>query len=101
MNTQNDKNLEALLPDIRIQAEPRVLLKPEDKSIHEIIQEESVNAEVVFMGLANPEKGEETAYAERLENLAGALPIVFFVKNSSLFVGDLLESSTLKESHPV
>lgn len=101
MKQETEKNLEELLPDIRIQAEPRVMIKPEDKSIHEIIQEESANAEVVFMGLADPEKGEEFAYAERLENLAGDLSTVFFVKNSSLFVGDLLESSTLKESYPV
>ena len=27
-----------------------------------------------------------------MERLAGDLPVVFFVKNSSLFVGDLLET---------
>ena len=37
------------------------------------------------------EAGEEEAYAERIERLAGDLPVVFFVKNSSLFVGELLE----------
>jgi len=90
---QTEKNLEEMLPDIRIQAEPRVIIKSEDKSILEIIQEESANAEVVFMGLADPDKGDEMAYAERLERLAGDLPTVFFVKNSTLFVGELLESS--------
>jgi potassium/chloride transporter 4/5/6 len=94
---QTKKNLEVLLPDIRIQAEPRIMILPEDKTVHEMIQEESANAEVVFMGLTNPETGKELEYAERLEKLAGDLPTVFFVKNSSLFVGELLESSTLKD----
>ncbi len=98
MKQQTEKNLEELLPDIRIQAEPRVIIKPEDMSILEIIQEESRDAEVVFMGLANPEKGSEMAYAERLEKLAGDLSTVFFVKNSTLFVGELLESSNSEDN---
>ncbi|MGD9345400.1 MAG: Na-K-Cl cotransporter [Candidatus Aminicenantes bacterium] len=98
MKQQTEKNLEELLPDIRIQGEPRVIIKPEDKSILEIIQEESRDAEVVFMGLANPEKGSEMAYAERLEKLAGDLSTVFFVKNSTLFVGELLESSNSEDN---
>jgi hypothetical protein len=98
MKQQTEKNLEELLPDIRIQAEPRVIIKPEDMSILEIIQEESRDAEVVFMGLANPERGSEMAYAERLEKLAGDLSTVFFVKNSTLFVGELLESSNAVEN---
>ncbi len=99
MKVQTEKSLDELLPDIRIQAEPRVILKPEDKSIQDIIQEESAQAEVVFMGLADPEEGAEEAYAERLEKLAGDLPVVFFVKNSSLFVGELLEGSSLEDEN--
>jgi amino acid transporter len=95
---QTERQLEELLPDIRIQAMPQVMIKSEGKSISEMIQEESANAEVVFMGLASPERGEESVYADRLEKLAGDLPTVFFVKNSSLFVGGLLESSTPKDT---
>ncbi|MBN1223846.1 MAG: Na-K-Cl cotransporter [Candidatus Aminicenantes bacterium] len=98
MKEQTEKHLEELLPEIRIDAEPNVIIKPEDMSVFDLIHEESANAEVVFMGLASTEKGEEKAYAERLEKLAGRLPTVFFVKNSSLFVGELLESSTLKDT---
>jgi hypothetical protein len=49
---KTEENLEELLPDIRIQVEPRAIIKPEDKSIQEMMQEESANAEMVFMGLA-------------------------------------------------
>jgi hypothetical protein len=53
----------------------------------------SAGAEAVFLGLADPDPGEEHEYAQRLENLVGDLPTVFFVKNSSLFIGGLLELS--------
>jgi len=88
---QTESFLKQLIPEIRIEAEPRVIIKPRDRSVTELIHELSAEAEAVFLGLATPEPGEEAAYAERLENLAGDLPTVFFVKNSSLFVGGLLE----------
>jgi len=89
---QTRSYLEKLAPQIRIDAEPRVVVKRKDRSIAELIQTESTAAEVVFLGLATPDPGDEAAYAERLENLAGDLPTVFFVKNASLFIGELLEA---------
>jgi potassium/chloride transporter 4/5/6 len=97
MKAQTEKYLNKLIPEIRIEARPRVILKPEDKSVHELIQQESADAEVVFFGLAVPDKGDEEEYAHRLQELAGELPTVFFVKNSSMFVGELLEQSTDEE----
>jgi len=93
MVEQTERNLATLIAEIRIHAEPKVILKPKDKSVRDLIHEESADAEVVIFGLAMPEIGEEEAYAERLEDLAGDLPTVFFVKNSSMFIGDLLKPS--------
>jgi len=90
MEGQTEKFLERLIPQIRIDAEPEVILKPKDVSVAEVIQKESADAEVVFLGLATPEEGEEGKYAERLDALAGDLPTVFFVKNASCFIGGLL-----------
>lgn len=90
--TRTESYLKKLIPDIRIEAEPHVIIKPKELSVSELIQRESAQAEVVFLGLATPNPGEESAYAERLEKLAGDLPVVFFVKNASMFVGELLES---------
>lgn len=95
--TQTETYLRKLIPEIRIQAEPRVVIKPKDVNVQDLIQAESKNADVVFMGLATPAPGEEEAYAERLQRLAGGLPSVFFVKNSSMFRGELLEP---KETEP-
>ncbi len=91
MKTRTETYLSKLLPEIRIMAEVRVVLKPRDTTITELIQRESAEAAAVFLGLQVPDMGKEEAYAERLDRLAGNLPVVFFVKNSSLFVGDLLE----------
>jgi amino acid transporter len=92
MKTRSETYLSNLLHDIRIDATPKVIIKPKDITIPELIQRESENAEVVFLGLATPQPGEEAEYAARLESLAGDLPVVFFVKNASLFIGELLES---------
>lgn len=83
--------LKTMLKEIRIDAEYDVFIKPEDKSIAELIQSRSAQADVLFLGLAIPEAGGELEYYNRLETLVGDIPVVFFVKNSCLFVGKLLE----------
>jgi hypothetical protein len=93
MKTQTEYYLGQLIPEIRIEAEPRVILKPKDKTVIELIHTESADADVVIFGLATPGTGEEESYAERLEEIAGELPTVFFVKNSSMFIGELLKPS--------
>ncbi|MHA1569863.1 MAG: Na-K-Cl cotransporter [Alphaproteobacteria bacterium] len=90
--------LEKLIPEIRIEAEVKVIVKPEGRSVRELIHEQSADAEVGFLGLASPEKGEEEAYAQRMEELAGDLSTVFFVKNSSMFVGQLLDTGVDDDS---
>jgi len=58
--------------------------------VADVIRSESKDAEVVMLGLATPERGKEAEYAQRLEALSEGLTNVFFVKNASLFVGDLV-----------
>jgi len=91
-----ERYLESMLRDIRIEAECDVFIKPSDSSISEIIQSRSAEADAVFLGLATPEPGQELEYVGRLESLVGELPVVFFVKNSCLFVGKLLEPEELE-----
>ena len=85
-----EDNLKRIISSIRIDAKPQVIIKPEDKTAIEMIHLESSEADVVFFGLASPEEGDEMKYAERLEELSADLPAVFFVKNSSMFIGELL-----------
>jgi hypothetical protein len=91
-----ERYLESMLRDIRIEADCDVFIKPTDSSIGELIQSRSAGADAVFVGLAIPEPGQELEYVNRLESLVGELPVVFFVKNSCLFVGKLLEPEELE-----
>ena len=91
MKTQTETFLSKLIPEIRIEADIKVIVKPKETSVRDLIHQESRDAEVVFFGLALVEQGEEETYADRLEDLAGDLPTVFFVKNSSLFIGELIK----------
>ena len=88
--------LEQMLKDIRIEADCDAFIKPDDLSISELIQSRSASADAVFLGLAVPETGNELEYVTRMETLAGDFPVVFFVKNSCLFVGKLLEAEELE-----
>jgi potassium/chloride transporter 4/5/6 len=91
----SERYLEAMIKDIRIEADFDVFIKPANETISELIQTRSASADAVFLGLATPESGREIDYVKRLESLAEELPVVFFVKNSSLFVGKLLEPEEL------
>ncbi|MEW6490875.1 MAG: hypothetical protein AB1578_23555, partial [Thermodesulfobacteriota bacterium] len=86
------RTLRRLLPELRIDADVEVVLRPPETSIRELIQAESRDADAVLLGLATPEQGKEEEYALRLAELADGLPTFFFVKNASLFVGELISA---------
>ena len=92
VTARTESNFEKLIPEFRINASHRTLLKSKDSTVAELIQAESAEADIVLLGMMTPAAGEEDAYAERMEALAGNLHVVFFVKNASLFTGELLDS---------
>ncbi len=103
MKAQTEHFLDRLIPEIRIAADIEVMVKPEAVAVRELIQERSASADLVILGLATPPEGEEEQYARRLFELVEGLPSFFFVKNSSLFVGDLItgeEAPGLKVTLP-
>ena len=65
-------------------------LRPEGQTVREMIQSQSADADLVFLGLSVPEAGGEAKAAEQLEAMAEGLRSVFFVKNSSPFGGELV-----------
>jgi len=97
MKGQTERFLAQLVPEIRIRAEVDVMLKQEDESVLEIMHRESAMADVVLLGLATPNEGDEESYAERLAELAEGLPTCFFVHNGSLFIGDLVTPEMPKD----
>ena len=93
MMDQTTRSLEEMLQASRIKARIEVTLRTEGTIIQTLIQEKSRDADIVFMGLWEPPKGEEMAYAHRLAGLIGDLPTVILVRNASPFAGQLLSSS--------
>lgn len=90
MKRQTERMLAELMRAVRIEAKVEVLIKPPDASVKDVIHAESGQADLVLLGLATPESGGEQAYADRLLEMAAGLRSFFFVKNSTLFMGDLI-----------
>jgi len=87
---ETERGLATMIPEARIAASTKVILKPEDRTVVDIMREESADADAIFMGMAEPAPGEEAAYATRLAEMIEGFPTVVLVKNSSMFVGELV-----------
>ncbi|MFQ5638311.1 MAG: amino acid permease [bacterium] len=83
-------SLSALIPETRIQAETEIIVKPRNQTIAQVIHNHSRNADLVFLGLMDPEPGKESQYTERLIELAQGLNTTVFVRNAGEFAGQLI-----------
>lgn len=84
------KRLSAMIPETRIRAETEVILKPPENTVMEIMHRESRNADIVFLGMMDPQPGDEPSYAGRLVDLASGLNTTVFVRNAGEFAGHLI-----------
>jgi len=82
--------LQKLVTDARIEAATDVIIKPQELSVAETMHRASRKADVVFLGLKIPERGQEGAYAERLMAMAEGFHATIFVRNSGRFAGELI-----------
>lgn len=87
---QSTSGLSLLLDRARIEAETKVFRRPQGETIQQIIQRESRDADVVFMGLREPRPGDEAAYIARVGELIGDLPTVVLVRAAGPFAGELI-----------
>ncbi len=85
-----EASLAKLIPEARIQAEAQIILKDAGESVPDIIHRQSHDADVVFLGLKEPEPGAEAAYAERLIALTEGLRTTIFIRNAGEFAGNLI-----------
>jgi 3-deoxy-D-arabino-heptulosonate 7-phosphate (DAHP) synthase len=83
-------SLAKLIPEARIEADAQVIVRPPDKSVIEIMHAQSQRADVVFLGLKNPDGGRESEYAQKLFEMAEGLNTTIFVHNASEFAGSLI-----------
>jgi amino acid transporter len=83
--------LAELLAETRIEADTEVLYEPDpDRDVADIMHGRSGQADAVFLGLMMPPYGDETRYADRLDQLASGFRTTIFVRNAGRFAGDLL-----------
>lgn len=85
-----EADLDRLLPSARIQARKQVILKPEGETVASIMARESAEAELVFLGLLEPDPGDEQEYGARLAEMTQSFSSVIFVRNAGEFVGSLV-----------
>lgn len=80
-----------MMVETRIPAESDVLVKEKNESYIDIMHEASKDADLVFMGLALPNAGDEKDFAERLEHVVSKLKATILVKCAESFAGQLIE----------
>lgn len=84
------KGLTAMIPQTRIHAKTEVIRKPPEMTVMSIMHRESQNADIVFLGMMEPQPGDESSYAERLVELASGFNTTVFVRNAGEFAGYLI-----------
>lgn len=87
---ERSRELDQLLPDVRIDVSVHVIEKPPERPVAAVIAEHSRDAQFVMLGLGTPPPGEEAAYAERLSSLLEGLPATLLVRNAGEFQGRLV-----------
>jgi len=90
MQDHTERTLRRMLEENRITARIEITPWDPEANVQALIQEQSKDADLVFLGLREPEEGDETAYAQRLARLVGDLPTVVLVRNAGVFAGQLL-----------
>ncbi|MDY6967186.1 MAG: amino acid permease [Spirochaetota bacterium] len=83
-------SLASLIPETRIKADTEVIVKPSNSTTIDIMHNYSKNADIVFLGLNDPEPGSESEYAQWLNKMISGFKTTIFVRNASEFAGDLI-----------
>ncbi|MHC4265952.1 MAG: APC family permease [Planctomycetota bacterium] len=92
------ESLKNLIETTRIRAEHDVIVLEHERSVIETMHERSREADVVFVGLMQPEESTEEEYSQRLREIIDGFPTAVLVHNSGPFRGQLLEQNKPVES---
>jgi len=91
--TNTENSMKEFLNSARIKARINVIIKDE-RSIKDIIIENSIESDLVFMGMDYPEKGKEKVFYSSLKTFADVFAVTVFVRNSkrSESAGEVINS---------
>ena len=76
--------------EVRIPVVVESVLQPEGEPVRDVIRRRSERADLVFMGMARVDAGDELAAAERLVEQLDGMPSTILVRNGSRFQGRLV-----------
>jgi amino acid transporter len=82
------KHMQALLDDIRVDAEAVIIVNEEKRPFVDVLRETGKHTDLTILGLGLPDVGDEAVYAERINDLAQAVGSVLLVRNAETY--DLL-----------
>jgi amino acid transporter len=88
--------MRALSEEVRIDVEAEVVLRA-GRELAQVLADHSRGAQIVFLGMAIPDIGDEGAYRSRVERLVADLPTAVLVRNASPFRGELLSGSNVRK----
>jgi len=80
------RNTSSILENMRIQADIKIINNQiEQRSFYEIVQVESVNSDLIFLGLPDINKGEEATFVEETNKLCKDIGTVILLRASTNF----------------
>jgi hypothetical protein len=84
------RKFESLISELRIDAKPDLIVNNEGLDFAEIMNRESKNTDVTFLGLKLPEEDGLEEYADSLFEMARGNSSFIFVRNASPYRGKLI-----------
>ena len=82
---QTEKHLQQMLADVRVEAEPVVIVRENTKQpISQVIKANSADADLTLLGMKLPTAEEAAGYSRRLDELVQAVGTVLLVRNAEL-----------------
>jgi amino acid transporter len=85
------EKLKSLLVESRLSVECDVILNKNNTGVTELMQKSSHDADIVFLGLALPEKSNDIAFAEKLDKLVTGFNSTILIRNAESTQGELIE----------
>lgn len=83
-------HMKALLREVRVDAEALVIVNENHKPIADMIRETAQDTDLTILGMGLPNAGDESTYAERLNELVQSVGSVLLVRNAETY--DLLDT---------
>ncbi len=86
-----NEKLKALLVESRMNAESDVIVNKDNENVTEIMHKSSKDADIVFLGLALPERRNDVKFAESLDKFVVGFKSTILVRNAESTQGELIE----------